>query len=198
VPSAALADRFEVSPDPKTGSSDVHTPNIVSAPKAAEPDGSAAWAASIFPLASGHVTDNPEPQTAVASLGPGAAVPPFAPNADSLPPVAPPAALLQTEPAKEPRLTSAETALLLERGDRLFASRDIASARLFYERAAEAGDSHAALRLGASYDPAFLRRAQMRLSGAPKLAAYWYRRAQELGAREGEILLQGIETRKQQ
>jgi hypothetical protein len=36
---------------------------------------------------------------------------------------------------------------------------DIASARLFYQHAADAGNGSAALRLGASYDPGFLSRA---------------------------------------
>ena len=85
--------------------------------------------------------------------------------------------------------------MLLERGDRLFGVGDIASARLFYERAADAGDAQAALRLGGTYDPAFLQRAQLRLPGDPKLAVFWYRRAQELGAGEAQLLLSGMQTR---
>ena len=83
-------------------------------------------------------------------------------------------------------------AMLLSRGDSLFANGDVVSARLFYERAAEAGHGQAALRLGESYDPAFL--AQARLYGIRSdlsAAVFWYRRARELGLGEAEILLQG-------
>jgi hypothetical protein len=96
---------------------------------------------------------------------------------------------------KESPNTSAETAPLVERGDRLFGVGDIASARLFYERAADAGDGQAALRLGETYDPAFLERAQLRVQGDRALAVFWYRRARELGASEAEILLKGAQAR---
>jgi TPR repeat protein len=88
-----------------------------------------------------------------------------------------------------------ETAPLVERGDRLFGVGDIASARLFYERAADAGDGQAALRLGETYDPAFLERAQLRVQGDRALAVFWYQRARELGASEAEILLKGAQAR---
>lgn len=88
-----------------------------------------------------------------------------------------------------------DTAPLLERGDRLFGTGDVASARLFYERAADAGNSQAALRLGETYDPAFLQRAQLRLAGDRGLAIFWYGRARELGADEADILLKGMQSR---
>ncbi|TMJ58879.1 MAG: hypothetical protein E6G81_10175 [Alphaproteobacteria bacterium] len=70
---------------------------------------------------------------------------------------------------------------------------DVASARLFYERAAEAGDGQAALRLGETYDPNFLERAKLRaIKGDPKTAASWYWRAKELGVAEADILLKGV------
>jgi TPR repeat protein len=53
---------------------------------------------------------------------------------------------------------------------------------LFYERAADAGDSAAALRLGATFDPNFLGRAGVRGDpGDPARAESWYRRARDLG-----------------
>ena len=94
---------------------------------------------------------------------------------------------------------AAEIAALLARGDALIAKGDVASARLFYERAAEAGDGQAALRLGESYDPAFL--AQAHLSGVrgdAAVAARWYRRARELGVAEAETLLQTLAPEKDQ
>ena len=96
-------------------------------------------------------------------------------------------------PPAQPRSSSLETASLLESGDRLFGMGDVISARLFYERAAEAGDGQAALRLGETYDPTFLERAKLRaIKGDLKAAAFWYRRATELGIVEADILLKGV------
>src|SRR6516164_1325712 len=89
------------------------------------------------------------------------------------------------EPAapKEPRLSAEEIAGLVARGDAFLGGGDIASARLFFERAAAAGDGRAAMRMAVTYDAAFLDRAG--LSGLrdedPERAAFWYRRARELG-----------------
>ena len=85
--------------------------------------------------------------------------------------------------------------MLVARGDSLVAASDIAAARLFYERGADAGDGLAALRLGETYDPAFLERAQLPVKGDGARATFWYRRARELGARDAEILLKGIQTK---
>ena len=52
-----------------------------------------------------------------------------------------------------PTLSAAEIAGLLARGDWLFATGDVASARLLYERAADAGEARAAVRLGETFDP---------------------------------------------
>lgn len=100
------------------------------------------------------------------------------------------------EPASPVLAEPIDALPFLEQGDRLFASRDIASARLFYEHAANLGSSKAALRLGESYDPAFLRLIRLRsVQGDPELAISWYRRARELGEGEAEILLRSIEPR---
>ena len=70
----------------------------------------------------------------------------------------------------------------MARGDAFLRVGDIASARLFYERAADAGNGSAALRLGATFDSAFLSRAGVRgMPGDPARAASWYRRALDLG-----------------
>jgi TPR repeat protein len=73
---------------------------------------------------------------------------------------------------------------------------DVSSGRLFYERAAAAGDGQAALRLGATYDPSFLARAGLKsVRGDPTVAIYWYRHARDLGANEADILLKSIEIK---
>jgi TPR repeat protein len=92
------------------------------------------------------------------------------------------------------RATTVETAALLSRGDALFERGDIASARLFYEHAANAGDAQAAIRLGETFDPAFLSRAQVKgVRGEPAVALTWYKRAQELGASDAEILVMSLQ-----
>ena len=84
---------------------------------------------------------------------------------------------------------------LIGRGDALLGLGDFTSARLFYERAAETGNAEAALRLGESYDPAFLRRARLQAQGDSTRAFFWYARARELGSSEAEILLNGLPQR---
>ena len=102
---------------------------------------------------------------------------------------APPAAA----PVPTPSLPAEEIAALITRGDALIIKGDVASARLFYERAADAADGQAALRLGESYDPAFLERAHLTgARGDVQTAARWYRRARELGASEAEALLRTL------
>jgi TPR repeat protein len=97
------------------------------------------------------------------------------------------------EPSAEPRFSAAETAALLARGDALLSTGDITSARLFYERAADAGAGLAAVRLGETFDPAFLDRAHFRSArGDPAQAASWYRRAQDLGVTDAEVLLKAL------
>ena len=140
----------------------------------------------------------PKPETApsVAKLEtPKEPAPNAAPAPDAAAPAASPAAPNPTAPS-EPRLTAAETAALLSRGDSLFSVGDVASARLYYERAADAGNGDAALRLGETYDPTFLERAKLRaIKGDLKTAAFWYLRAKELGVAEADILLKGIQTK---
>ena len=118
------------------------------------------------------------------SLSPG--VPQSEVNEASPPPLTPePASTsLAAAPASEEasRLSAAQVTELLSRGDSFLPAGDVATARLFYERAADAGDWQAAIRMGATFDPAFLNRAGVRTSGDPAKAQSWYRHALDLGA----------------
>jgi hypothetical protein len=79
-------------------------------------------------------------------------------------------------------LSGAEIDGLLGRGDGFRAAGDIASARLFYERAADAGSGLAALRLGDIFDPGWLERTGVRgVKGDLGVARSWYRKARDLG-----------------
>jgi hypothetical protein len=104
-----------------------------------------------------------------------------------------PTASVPGPPPAQLRLPAAEIAALMARGDTLFALGDVSSARLFYERAADTGEGRAALRLGNTFDPAFLDFTHLRVRGDSAMAASWYGRARELGAAEAEILLKHLE-----
>jgi hypothetical protein len=139
------------------------------------------------------VADRAEPNPVIASLEPPKNSPAAIAPSIQAPSIGAPVSAA-VEP-KDPPAMPVETAPLLERGDRLFGTGDVASARLFYERAADAGNGQAALRLGETYDPAFLQRAQLRVVGDRGLALFWYGRARELGADEADILLKGMQSR---
>lgn len=131
----------------------------------------------------------PEPTPPVASPGLGVqlAVPKAASPAASLAPA-------HSSPSQGLSLT--ETAALVTRGDGFLSNGDIASARLFYERAADAGNGAAALRLGATFDPGFLGRAGIRgIPGEPTQAAFWYRRSSELGEAAAADRLKDLDQR---
>jgi hypothetical protein len=87
-------------------------------------------------------------------------------------------------------LSGAEVSAFIQRGDTLLARGEVASARLFYERAADAGNAQAALRLGTTFDFSFLARINLSRAYADRaLAISWYRRALVLGAAEAGILI---------
>jgi TPR repeat protein len=78
------------------------------------------------------------------------------------------------------------------RGDDFLSAGDIASARRFYERAADGGDRGAALRLSATFDPAFL--SWTGVGGIPDDPGY--RRAADLGNPAAQEHLQNLEQQR--
>lgn len=102
------------------------------------------------------------------------------------------------EPATElavARVPSPSDALMIRRGDELFARGDLAGARLFYERAAAGGSADGALAMGKTHDPVVFERIRVRgLTPDPDRAADWYRRAGEAGNDEAEDRLQALTT----
>jgi hypothetical protein len=96
-----------------------------------------------------------------------------------------------------PALSAADIAELLARGDWLFATGDVTSARLLYERAAAAGEARAAVMLGQTFDPAYLDFAHLRgLQRDPGTAVFWYRRARDLGATGVASRLKRLEAKE--
>jgi TPR repeat protein len=119
----------------------------------------------------------------------GAAAPPADPgqaarsDAESTVP-----ALPVVVPAK-PSMRPEEVALMIERGRTLFDSGDIAAARLFFRRAANAGDAGAALAMGATYDPEVLGQRFIRgIEADAREAQKWYDKARALGGSRVEML----------
>ncbi|QQP89735.1 hypothetical protein IGS68_00120 [Skermanella sp. TT6] len=107
------------------------------------------------------------------------------------PPPAPP-----PEPPPPPRITASVEKSLMDRGDRLMALGDVASARLLFETAASQGSARGALAAGRTLDPAYLHSLGVRgVAGDPESAAAWYRRAADLGEPSASALLESLGRR---
>ena len=112
----------------------------------------------------------------------------------------PPPAVVPTAPERtvEPRLQGEEkqrAERLIVSGDRHLEQGNVGAARMFYQRAAEAGLAAGALKMAATYDPAELERLQVKVQGAipdRSEARKWYERARTLGAPEAEDRLARI------
>ena len=89
----------------------------------------------------------------------------------------------QFVPQARSTLDPREIDALVKEGQQFVAAGDFASARLVFQRAAEAGNAAAALALGASYDPVVLARLGLRnVDADASKARAWYQKAKELGA----------------
>jgi len=129
-----------------------------------------------------EVAATPEPSPSVSAAptdpAPGSAI-----AAMSAPGAAPP----------KPALTAQEIAVLVERGRALFDAGDLAASRLFFRRAANAGDAAAALAMGSTYDPDVLSKRFIRGTGAnAEEARIWYEKAREMGSPEGKGRLETL------
>jgi hypothetical protein len=82
---------------------------------------------------------------------------------------------------------------LIHRGETFLAQGDIAAARLFLERAADARDPRATLMLGTTYDPDVLRRmGVVGIRPDPQQAHQWYAQAAEFGSHEARQRLAAL------
>jgi TPR repeat protein len=83
--------------------------------------------------------------------------------------------------------------VLLGRGNDQLAQGNVAAARLYFERAADAGVAQAALALASTYDPEeLIRQHVIGMQPDRDLARHWYERARELGAPEAERRLERL------
>ena len=98
-----------------------------------------------------------------------------------------PAAGAPVAAAPARKLDPDELAALVNRAKSLVAAGDISSARLLFERAAEAREPTAALMLARTYDPDVLRTENVRnIIADPAMARIWYERAAQLGSADAE------------
>ena len=76
-----------------------------------------------------------------------------------------------------------EIKLLLKQGEQLIAAGDVVTARVVFQRAADAGNANAAMALGATYDPSVLGKlGVVGVSADLEQARSWYRKAENLGS----------------
>ena len=108
--------------------------------------------------------------------------------------ISPPPAELRTSNSDR-MLASADLEQLMRRGDQLLAAGDIIAARHYFELVTEAGDMRAALRLGKTYDPAFLQQNGVRGTiGDPAMAKSWYLKAIAAGDKGADMQLLQLMT----
>ena len=146
------------------------------------------------------------PSEAASTAGPGAtddAAPNVAlgalPAGDPAPPPAMPAAAAPPVPiASVPPAVPSAALAMLRRGEALLALGDLSGARLFFERAAEAGSGRAALLLGSSFDPLAMAALGARgMAPDPAAARRWYDRAIALGEAEAEAQRRALDSTPQ-
>jgi len=151
----------------------------------------------LFVLSLRHSSD-PAPTGIAAMPAPPPVIvaPPAMPLSEVAASVLPP--VVETPAADPPQFASVpaeveDTSVLIERGDALRRTGDFAAARLFYERAAEAGSAAAARAVGETFDPLVLGEAQARgVRGDARAAAEWYRKAMTEGDEQAAFRLQRL------
>jgi hypothetical protein len=154
-------------------------------PAVSAPDGAVLPpAATGSPSPAASPPDGGVPSSAVAAALPG----PSLPEGGAMPRTAPPPRPTASSPDDAVRFA-------LSQGDASFAGGELSVARFYYEQAAAAGNADAAVRMGETFDPAFLQRDQWRrVRGDPAAARFWYNRALGLGASEAKQRLDDLDA----
>lgn len=130
------------------------------------------------------------PPTMLAPQARPAAEPPPKRTSAAPPPPPPPAPTVRAAPSRGPQLAPEEkerAERMVSQGLRHQEQGNIGAARLFFQRAAEAGLALGAIRLAATFDPVEL--ARLNVQGVRPdrdEARRWYERARELGATEAD------------
>jgi TPR repeat protein len=149
-------------------------------------------------LADGRVVDRKRARLEWSARPPvvSAEVPRDRPQAVAAPALTPTTSAPPDPPSGARTLSPAELAALLRRGNELVSLGDLVGARLVFERAAQAGDSRAALALASTYDPLVLQQLGERgLAPDIAMARFWYEKAKELGSKEAPERLEVLVSR---
>ena len=136
----------------------------------------------------------PPRERSVASVGTAPA--PLEASPPPAPPSPMPSAVPQSSQPSPPTEEQQRAVAFLDRGRTQVERGNIAAARLFFRRAADAGLADGALSLAGTYDPNEL--ARLRVAGVQAdlaLAREWYEKARQLGAREAEERLRRLGSR---
>ncbi len=89
-----------------------------------------------------------------------------------------------------------ELKFLTGQGEQFALAGDLVTARVLFQRAAEAGDATAAMALGATYDPNVLAKLGVIGMGADvEKARSWYQKAESQGSAQATRLLQALANR---
>jgi hypothetical protein len=143
------------------------------------------------------------PSPAFAQPAPGPQVLTAAPRtvdpaerAPVAPVIRPAARAAAPAPAPAPAAMSPQEEAMMTRAASLLANNDVSSARLVYEHLANSGSARAALAMGQTYDPAYLRAIDPKgLKSDVAKARQWYKRAAELGDQDAASRLSGLASR---
>jgi TPR repeat protein len=86
--------------------------------------------------------------------------------------------------------------LLMKQGEEFMAAGDVVTARMVFQRAAEAGYANAAIGVGATYDPTvFAKLGVVGISADTAQARSWYEKAERLGSPEARRRLDLLANR---
>jgi hypothetical protein len=94
------------------------------------------------------------------------------------------------------RLAPEDIKLLVQQGEQFVAAGDLVTARVVFQRAAEAGDAMGALAMGATYDPIVLAKLGVRgIEANVEKARSWYQKARDFGSAEAPRRLEMLANR---
>jgi hypothetical protein len=142
------------------------------------------------PAAEPHVIGSQAGEVIVVAMAEPLKAAPESPVAATPPPEAASARPTPVLVPVKPTLGPDEIAMMVERSRAFFDAGDVASARVFFRRAANAGDSQAAVAMGSTYDPEVLAERFIRgMQGNAEEARRWYDMAKGM-AQHVEMLAQ--------
>jgi hypothetical protein len=194
APTLTAAAQQEFRPNEARDSTAAATPNSeISSQGATIPQvktsQTAALSQSTAPSQSTISAQSPASRSATSSQGATSSQSEASPQGETTAMLSPGPSGAQTPPASKAvrRLDPEDINRLMKQGEQFAAAGDLVTARLVFQRAAEAGDATAALAMGATYDPVVLAKLGFRgISADVGKARSWYEKAKEFGSPEAQ------------